>query len=121
MQFSPTISPQVLAMIRNADDGTCAIAAVWRDAGRRARSRKLLQPSYESVRRIVHAQRRRAARPYSRLKRLAILAYELVFRTRDPQLIVFDLITGADIDRRPHLYRRRPRDELSQARTRAAA
>jgi hypothetical protein len=70
------------------------------------------------VRRIVHVQRRQRAAswpPYSRLKRAAILAFELVFRTRDPRLVILDAITGDDIDRRPHLYRRRARDDLSQA------
>jgi hypothetical protein len=121
MDFSPAISPHVRTMIRDADDGRRAIAEIWREVGRRARSMKFLQPSYESVRRLVHAQRRRPARSYSRLKRLAVLAYELAFRTRDPRLVVLDLITGADIDRRPNLYRRRPRDELSRTTTRAGA
>src|SRR3954451_19690072 len=117
MEFSPVIQPQLRAMVRQLDDGTLPIAAVWREAGRRARSRKLLQTSYESVRRLVHEQRRRTrpvATGYSRAKRWAILAYELVFRTRDPRLVVLDAITGDDIDRRLHLYQRRPRDELSQ-------
>jgi hypothetical protein len=124
MQFSPVIEPQVRLIIREVDDGAVAMAAVWRETGRRARSRNLLQPSYESVRRLVHEQRRRTwlleARR-SRLKRWAILAYELVFRTRDPRLVLLDAITGADIDRRPHLYLRRARDDLSQADRRPVA
>jgi hypothetical protein len=118
MQFSPCIQPQLRAIVRQLDDGTVPIAAVWREASMRARSRKLLQPSYESVRRLVHEQRRRT-RPvstgYSRVKRWAILAYELVFRTRDSRLVVLDAITGDDIDRRLHVYQRRPRDKSSQA------
>jgi hypothetical protein len=122
MLFSPAIAPQVRALVRDLDDGSRGIAAIWREVGRGARHRKLLQPSYESVRRLVHAQRRPAlVRPYSRLKRLAILAYELAFRIRDPRLVVLDLITGDDIDRRRPLYRRRPRDKLSRTMTRAAA
>ena len=122
MMFSPAIAPQVRAMVRDLDDGSRGIAAIWREAGRHARHRKLLQPSYESVRRLVHTQRHPSlVRPYSRLKRLAILAYELAFRTRDPRFVLFDLITGDDIDRRHALYRRRPRDELSRTTTRAAA
>lgn len=108
-------------MIRELDDGTTCVAAIWRDVGYRARRRKLLQPSYESVRRAVRAQRRRPAPSYSRLKRAAILAYELVFGTRDPRLVILDVITGDDIDRRLHIYRRRARDESSRTRTRAAA
>jgi hypothetical protein len=118
MQFAPSIQPQLRAIVRDLDDGTVAIAAVWREAGHRARQRKLLQPSYESVRRLVHEQRRRtrSVQPgYCRLKRWAILAYELAFRIRDPRLVVLDAITGDDIDRRPHLYQRRPRDNVSRA------
>ena len=121
MKFSPAISPQLRAMIRDADDGVCEIAAIWRDVGHRARGRKLLQPSYESVRRLVHAQRRRPPLGYSRLKRAAILAFELVFGTRDPRLVILDAITGNDIDRRLLIYQRRPRDESSRTRSRAAA
>jgi hypothetical protein len=121
MKFSPAIAPTVIALIADVDDGRCEIAAVWREVGRRARKRKCLQPSYESVRRIVHAQRRLQSRTwpsYSRLKRAALLAFELAFDTRDHRLVILDAITGDDIDRRPHLYQRRPRDDLSQARSR---
>src|SRR5205809_4846541 len=111
MKFSPWIGPQVAALIRDADDGAREIAAIWRDVGRRARRRKLLQPSYESVRRLVREQRRSPRHGYSRLKRAAILAFELVFRTREPRLVILDAITGDDIDRRQQIYRRRPRDE----------
>jgi hypothetical protein len=121
MDFSPAIRPQVRAMVRELDDGTTGIAELWRDVGRRARRRKLLQPSYESVRRLVHEQRRRPRHDYSRLKRAAILTFELVFRIRDPRLVILDAITGDDIDRRLHLYRRRARDESSRTRTRELA
>jgi len=121
MKFSPLIAPQVRAMVRDADDGTRAVASIWREVGRRARTRKFLQPSYESVRLLVRAQRRRPVAPYSRLKRAAILAFELVFGTRDPRLVLLDLITGDDIDRRLRLYQRRPRDDLSRTTTRVPA
>jgi hypothetical protein len=117
MKFSPAIAPQVRRMIRDVDDGRSEIAAVWREVGRRARRGKCLQPSYESVRQLVHEQRRlrRETWPqYSRLKRAAILAFELVFGTRDPRLVILDAITGDDIDRRQHIYRRRARDDLSR-------
>jgi hypothetical protein len=118
MRFAPPIQPQLRALVRDLDDGTVAIAAVWRDTGHRARQRKLLQPSYESVRRLVHEQRRwtrPAGAGYCRLKRWAILAYELAFQIRDPRLVVLDAITGDDIDRRLHVYQRRPRDNVSRA------
>jgi hypothetical protein len=118
VKFSPAIDLQLYRMIASADDGVCEIAAIWREVGHRARRRKLLQPSYESVRRLVHAQRR-AQHPawpsHSRLKRAAILTYELVFQTRPARLVILDAITGDDIDRRPHLYTRRARDGLSRA------
>jgi hypothetical protein len=118
MRFAPPIQPQLRAIVRSVDDGAAPIAAVWREAGHRARRRKLLQPSYESVRRLVHEQRRRtrtAQTSWCRTKRWAILAYELAFRTRDPRLVILDAITGNDIDRRFHLYQRRARDDLSRA------
>jgi hypothetical protein len=121
MKFSPGIEPALRAMIHDVDDGACGIATIWREVGYRARNRKLLQPSYESVRRLVHGQRRRRNASYSRLKRAAILAWELVFQARKPSFVVLDLITGADIDRRLQLYQRRARDELPRTRTRAAA
>ena|SRR2546421_3553699 len=118
MNFSPAIDAQVHRTVCELDDGTRAIAAIWREAGHRARKLKLLQPSYESVRRLVHERRRRPCPPwprYSRLKRTAILAYELVFQTRPARFVVLDAITGADIDRRLHIYQRRARDDLSRA------
>jgi hypothetical protein len=124
MQFSPPIQSQIRLLVRDVDDGTVAIAAVWRAAGHRARRRKLLQPSYESVRRLVHEQRRgtrTVGRAYCRTKRWAILAYELVFQLRDRRSIMLDAITGDDIDRRFRLYQRRARDDLSRDLRRAPA
>lgn len=115
MQFAPAIRPELCRLIERLDDGTCPIAQIWRDAGYRARRGNLLQPSYESVRRLVHVQRRRRQCGHSRLKRAAVLAWELISGLRDRRLVVLDMITGDDIRRRPHLYARRPRDELLRA------
>ena len=58
MHFAPAIRPQLLDVIAQIDDGKRGIASIWRELGYIARTRRLLQPSYESVRRIVHGKRR---------------------------------------------------------------
>ena len=107
MHFAPAIRPQLLDVIAQIDDGKRGIASIWRELGYIARARRLLQPSYESVRRIVHAQREAARLRYSRAKRAAILTAEFLWNTRDRKGIVLDAIDGADLDRRIEMYRRR--------------
>jgi hypothetical protein len=109
MDFAPAIRPELLAIVGELDDGTRGIASIWRELGRRARARGLCQPSYESVRRLVHAQRERAALAYSSLKRAAILTAEFLWNTRDRKGILLDAYDGADVDRRRERYQRRPR------------
>jgi hypothetical protein len=109
MHFSPAIRPQLLELIDALDDDTRGIASIWRELGRLARARQLFQPSYETVRRLVHAQRERRRLAYSQMKRAAILAGEFLWNTRDRKGILLDAFDGADIERRPQLYRRRPR------------
>jgi len=106
MHFSPAVRPQLLVLIDRLDDDTRGIAAIWRELGRAARARGLLQPSYETVRRLVHAQRERRRLAVSQLKRAAILAAEFLWNTRDRKGIVLDVFDGADIERRRDLYRR---------------
>ena len=121
MQFAPAIHPELIRLVDDLDDGTTVIASIWRELGRRARSRKRLQPSYESVRRLVHEQRARRRLEYSRVRRAAILTAEFLWNTRDRRGIVLDVFDGQDIGRRRSLYRRRPRDDPSSATPRAAA
>ena len=109
MHFSPALRPQLLDLIDELDDDKRGIASIWRELGHRARAIGLLQPSYESVRRLVLAQRERAALAYSELKRAAILAAEFLWNTRNRKGILLDAYDGADIERRRARYRRRPR------------
>jgi hypothetical protein len=122
VRFSPAIHPQLVRLVGELDDGSEAIAAIWRELGRRARRRKLLQPSYESVRRLVHAHRAVRKLEYSRLLRCATLLGEYLSCTRHPVRILNDLLTGDDLEYRLHEYQwPRPRDKVSRARTRGRA
>lgn len=107
MRFAPAIHPQLLRLIDELDDGQRGIASIWRDLGYAARARRLLQPSYESVRRIVNEIRARRRLEYSKVKRAAILTAEYLWNTRDRKGIVLDAVFGDDLDRRRELYRRR--------------
>ena len=109
MHFAPAIRPQLVDLIEQLDDDTRGIATIWRELGRIARSRGLFQPSYESVRRIVHLQREARQLAHSQLKRAAILTAEYLWNTRNRKGILLDALDGADLERRPELYRRRPR------------
>lgn len=105
MHFAPAIHPTLIRLADELDDGTEVIAAIWRELGRRARRQKLLQPSYESVRRIVHMHRAWRRLEASRLLRAAILTAEFVWQTRNRRAIVLDAFDGADLERRRRLYR----------------
>src|SRR4051812_44917360 len=110
MHFAPAVRPQLLVLIDALDDDKRGIASIWRELGRAARARGLFQPSYETVRGLVHAQRERRRLAYSQLKRGAILAAEFLWNTRNRKGTLLDVFDGGDIERRPGLYRRtRPR------------
>ena len=60
MEFAPPIDPRLIAaMGRTIDLGSSA--AVWRGLRRRARRLRLTTPCYESVRKLVVAERERRA------------------------------------------------------------
>ena len=107
MEFSPAICRQTLALIDELDDGAKGYATIWRELGHVARGRGLFQPSYESVRRIVHVVRARRKLEYSRLKRAAVLTAEFLWNTRNRKGILLDAFDGADIERRRERYQRR--------------
>ena len=121
MKFAPAIRPQLFALMDELDDGARPIAEVWRELGHLARARRLLQPSYESVRRAVHDLREQRRLQYSRLKRAAVLSAEFLWNTRDRKGIVLDVWDGADIDRRRERYQRRPRGDRPRPTPRAGA
>ena len=61
MEFSPAIDPRLVASVaRTVDLGSSA--AVWRELRRRARRIRTTTPCYESVRKLVVAERERRAR-----------------------------------------------------------
>jgi hypothetical protein len=118
MQFAPAIHPTLIRLADDLDDGTEVIAAIWRELGHRARRQQLLQPSYESVRRLVHAQRAWRRLVYSRMIRAAILTTEFLWKTRSRKSILLDVFDGADIEQRRELYRAaRSRAPASAARS----
>ena len=110
MHFAPAVRPQLLVLIDSLDDGTRGIASIWRELGRAARARGLFQPSYETVRRLVHALREQRRLAYSRLLRTAVLAVESRSGPRNLTVTLRDLVTGVDVHRRLERDRRaRPR------------
>jgi hypothetical protein len=118
MQFAPAIHPTLVRLVDDLDDGSEVIAAIWRALGRRARAQQLLQPSYESVRRLVHAQRAWRRIESVRLRRAAILAAEFLLNTRNRRAILLDAFDGVDIARRSDVDRTaRPRAPASAARS----
>jgi hypothetical protein len=117
MRFAPAIEPAIIRLVDELDDGAEGIAAIWREVGHCARRQQRLQPSYESVRRLVHAQRTWRRLVYSRAIRAAILTTEFLWNTRNRKAILLDVFDGADIERRRELYRPRPRAPASAARS----
>jgi len=61
MQFSPAIDPRLVASVTRIADLRCS-AEVWRGLRRRALRFGTTTPCYESVRRLVLAERERRAR-----------------------------------------------------------
>jgi len=60
VQFSPAIDPRLAASVSRIPDLSCS-AEVWRALRRRARRFDTTTPCYESVRRLVNAERERRA------------------------------------------------------------
>ena len=106
MHFAPAVRPQLLALIDALDGDERGIASIWRELGRAARARGLFQPSYETVRRLVHAQRERRRLASLRLKRAAILAAEVLWDRRLRSRILLGVFDGAGSERRRVLARR---------------
>jgi hypothetical protein len=87
---SPRIAQELVWLVGALDDGSRPIAEIWRELGRVARVRKLAQPSYESVRRLVHSQRQfQVVVDPERTRLLAILLGEYTVRPRDPRELAF--------------------------------
>jgi hypothetical protein len=73
MEFAPAIDRRVRTTVARAGDITCS-AAVWRAVRRRAERLRIPTPSYESVRRLVLAERDQRARLAAAIATLAEIA-----------------------------------------------
>lgn len=78
MTFSPSIGPRLVELVDQLDDGKTGIAAIWRELGHLARAQRLFQPSYESVRRLVHALREWRRLMRLRARRAAVLMVDVL-------------------------------------------
>jgi hypothetical protein len=91
MEFAPAIDPRLKASVgRIVDLGSSA--AVWRELRRRAGRLRTTTPCYETVRKLVVAERERRARL------LAAITTILEIATRGVPVLP---------ERVPHIYRRR--------------
>jgi hypothetical protein len=77
MEFSPAIDRRVTMTVARTGD-ICCSAVVWRAIRRRAQRLRIATPSYESVRRLVLAERDRRARLAATLATLATIAVRRV-------------------------------------------
>jgi hypothetical protein len=82
VRFAPAIEPSLARLVAELDDDTRAIAAIWRELGHRARAAGLYQPSYESIRRIVHAHRALRRLLYAKIVHSVGTAVELAWRVQ---------------------------------------
>jgi hypothetical protein len=103
--FAPHIGPRIFQLIDQLDDGKKPRAQIWRELGALLRAEGRLQPSYESIRRIVNTVRALRALAYSKVKRALVLSAEYLWNLRDRKGILLDVLDGADIDRRRERYK----------------
>jgi hypothetical protein len=92
---APRLSPRLVAAVARHDDGTCPIAAVWREVCSTAEGLELARPSYESVRRLVKAQRYRGRR----IAPTAEVVTDVMMRGRAPDAIL-DHVAGITVAKR---------------------
>lgn len=91
--LSPRTDSRLVAAIERLDRADVPIAETWRRAGAIAVELRLVRPSYQQVRVIVHEARRRGRRPT-----MGDTLLDIMFRTRPPQAFI-DYLT----DTAPHL------------------
>jgi hypothetical protein len=80
---APRIDSRLVAAAERLDTPTRPIAETNRRVGRIAESLGLTRPSYEQVRRIVHAARR-----HGRLPTTGDMLLGIAFRTRAPEELI---------------------------------
>jgi hypothetical protein len=88
------ISPRLLVALQRADDGKRPIAEVWRAVGATAERLGQPRPSYECVRLVVTAERRRRAEPTT-----TEVMVDVALRSRPPDALL-DHVAGIGVPRR---------------------
>lgn len=87
------LSPRLLTVVRRADDGRRPVAEVWRAVGAAAERLDVPRPSYECVRLVVMAERRRRSEPTT-----TEVVVDVVVRSRPPDALL-DHISGVGVSR----------------------
>jgi hypothetical protein len=81
--LSPRTDARLIAAIEKLDRSDVPIAETWRRVGLVADQLELTRPSYQQVRLIVHAARRRGRHPTA-----GDILLDIAFRTRPPQAFI---------------------------------
>lgn len=84
---APRIDPRLVAAAERLDETTTPIAETHRRVARVARALRLVQPSYEQIRKIVHDARRSGRRPT-----MGDILLDVTFRVRPPTAIIDHLV-----------------------------
>ncbi len=85
-QFSPRISPRLVALVERLAGQSLSTAEIRRRVGVEAERLGLAQPSYETVRRLVAEHR--AAPRYPTLTEVAL---DVAFQVRPPEAVLDQL------------------------------
>ncbi len=92
--LAPRISPRLVAEVERLADGRHSIAEICRRVGSAADRLGLARPSYERIRVLVHAHRRRRAGPDT-----VDVLVDVMSRGRPPQALL-DHIAGVGVPKR---------------------
>jgi hypothetical protein len=92
---APRLDSKLLAAVVRMHDDSLPIAEINRRVGEIALALGLTKPSYEQVRVLVHALRRRQLDPST-----GEILLDIAFRARPPEAL-FDHLSGVGVPRRP--------------------
>ena len=95
VRIAPRVDERLVAAVARYDDDKVPIAATCRRVGSLADQLGLTRPSYEEVRRIVHALRKGKRSPST-----GDVLLDVAFRAR-PATAVLDHMAGRPLPRRP--------------------